>query len=172
MKMMAIAGTLVLALPALAQDTETKVGSWTVKKTVDSFSDAKRGISNTAMDPAKGIMLVKCDKPGAGSLYVSFLTPTYLGSDRIRAGINMAKFRLDEDAPEALPRPRYDGRAAHLFDANAEKLLTQIIARKPTRIRVQFVTYDSNYANVDIDIAGAADAIRQTAVICEDPRFQ
>lgn len=168
-----IAAAMMLSVtPALAQDTETKVGSWSIKKTVDSFSDAKRGISMTALVPAKGVMVVKCDAPGPDSLYVSFLTSGYLGSDRVssRYRANLAQFRIDESPAERLDSPSFDGRSAHLFRSNAATLLKRLVAENPKRLRIQFNGYDS-LVNVDIDITGAAEAIKLTAAICEDSRF-
>ena len=58
----------VIALAALAtlgsapaQEATQVIGNWTVKKTVDSFSDAKRGIAHTAIDTKAGTIAVKCD---------------------------------------------------------------------------------------------------------------
>ena len=167
-----IIGAALAAGSALAQSSSTTVGNWSVDKTVDGFSDAKRGIAMTK--PAKdGAIVVKCDKPGADSLYVSIISMTYLGSDRIRrtftGGLN--KYRFDEAPPADLPTARYDGRSAHLFSKDALSFLKALETADPKRLRLQLVTYDSNIVQIDFDVTGAAAAIKQTAEICEDTRF-
>lgn len=172
MKLIIAAGLLAIASAAGAQDTTTKVGSWSVKRTVDSFSDAKRGIAMTEVTTA-GTIVVKCDTPGPDSLYVSIITSKYLGSDRIRRSYSaeLNKVRFDDAAPESLPRTTYDGRSAHMFSAQATSFLSRLARDNPKRVRLQLVTYDSDIVTADFDVTGVADAIKQTAAICEDTRF-
>jgi hypothetical protein len=165
-------GALLAAGAAVAQSAETKVGNWTVKKTVDGFSDEKRGIAHTSIETKTGTLAVKCDKPGKDSLYVTVLTADYLGSSSTsRYSSTSGKYRFDDQPPADLVRPSYDGRSAHLFATSAGRFITELLAANPKRLRIQFVTYDSNFANADIDVTGAADALRQTAAICVDTRL-
>lgn len=166
MKVLIAMAALTVAGSASAQETKTKVGSWLVTKTVDGFSDKKRGIAHTEILPKTGTLAIKCDAPGGDSLYVTFLTNEYLGSDKAGSG----KFRFDDAEPATLPLPRYDKRSAHLFSSSAKSFLSQLVTSNPKRLRVQFLGYDG-LVNIDVDVTGVADAIKQTAAICEDTRF-
>ncbi|WP_157035647.1 hypothetical protein [Sphingobium chungbukense] len=146
------------------------VGAWEVETVIDGFSDTKRGITHTKLG-ADGFLAVKCDKPGLGSLYLTFFTPKYLGSDRISSRVHGAKYRLDDAPAQDLPSPYYDGKAASIIGNKATDLLKGLAISSPKRFRAQFLTYDNDLAEIDVDVTGAANAIYKTAAICEDTAF-
>lgn len=170
MKRLFLLTLVALGSEASAQEKKVeKVGNWEVQTTSDSFTDSVRGVAHTPLGQT-GTIVVKCDKPGPGSMYVEFLTPSFLGSDSIARGrYHEAQYRLDDGPPGDLPGLYYDGKSAILLQGKKRaNFITEITVNEPKRLRVQFVSYDGSYANVDLDVEGAGTAMKKTAAICSD----
>lgn len=167
--MLTLGVLLWLGGAAINQAAETKAGQWVIKDTSDGFSDAKRGIAHTPIE-SDGVFVVKCDSPGPGKVYVQFLTPKYLGSDNVgRRQFHTGKYRLDDGPIADLPRPYYDGKSAALLDAGPTTVFLNTLTNlNPKRFRAQFLTYDGDMSNIDIDVTGISDTIKKTAALCQD----
>lgn len=156
---------------ALAQSVGDKpgemVGAWEIETLTEGFSDVTRGIAHTRLGAGASVV-IKCDEPGDGKLYVSFLTTKYLGSDNVRRELRRAKYRLDDGAAAELPKPYYVGYGAALLEPEGRQFLGTLVNMNPKRFRAQFLTYDSEFSEIDVDVTGIAEVIRKTAAICKD----
>lgn len=84
---------VILAGPACAAEDE-KFGPWSVTVIRDPIADAARAVASVSGEG--GLLAVKCDSPGADSLYIHWMADEYLGGDFQRREMTI---RFDQEPP-------------------------------------------------------------------------
>lgn len=139
---------------------------WDFNEIVDPMSDARRGIANTPSGPI--VLVVKCDRNGPGTIYLSFIADQYLGGTSRNSGRDI-QFRID-GAPAERISARHDGRTASIFnlspDRSGGQFLRRIVDASELTISLTNFRYEST-VHV-IDVSGARAAITQVAQTCND----
>jgi hypothetical protein len=137
----------------------------------DEMTDAKRGI---AIINLEGIItpVVKCDRNGHGSLYISLIAKKYLGKVPSRYGsgaFRAAKFRFDGAAPYEI-QAYYDGNTANFIDVGegkpANRLLKDMASSK--RMVVALTNYEFESVGDAFDLLDAREVILKAAQTCGD----
>lgn len=167
-----VAGSSPLAAQSIGKSPGQKIGNWEIETIKDNFTDNTRGIAHTPIGKDDTIV-IKCDAPGPGSLYISFFTSAFLGDDSIGSSYEYhnAKYRLDDQGVSDMPNPFYDSKTATIVGKPVQKFLSLLSTSDPKRFRAQFTTFDSDLVTMDVDTTGIASAIKATAQICGDTDF-
>ena len=155
-----VAGIIGFASPvaALAQSPALP-GLWQDISMTDPITDARRGIA--VVEGTGGSFVVKCDTPGAGSVYVSLVSDRYLGgADRSRD----LTYRVDDNAP-VTQSWRYS--AQHVTNFRPNALLAEMLGGE--RMIVRALKFDNSSTDFAFDITGSIEAIARVSAICDDP---
>lgn len=152
---------LAFAGPAAAQDAGTTSGAWLIRTVVDPITDARRGIAT--LEGEHGRLVVKCDAPGPGSVYIHFISNEYLGGDYDRRQMVV---RFDQ-APPATQTWHYNGSAALLTTEPLQMGFVRQLAAA-SRLVLRATTYRgaSVTAVFEIDPVTTAEAMRQVLSTC------
>lgn len=161
----AIVGSLLLLNP-----NAISAKDWEFKVITDPMSDAKRGIANSD-GTLDAILVIKCDKNGPGSLYLSILSKNYLGKGRY--GSRNIDYRFDGGEVESI-RGYYDGRTASIFNLRPGKKGGEFLSglKSAKEMVVRLSSYDYQTYTTVIDVTGAAEAIKKSADACGDSDWQ
>jgi hypothetical protein len=89
----------------MAQDERVEtVGDWKLTTIVDPITDEGRMIAS--VEGGADMLAIKCDEPGAGSVYIHWIAGDYLGGDFDRRDVLI---RFDQDPPRT-ERWAHEGR--------------------------------------------------------------
>jgi len=157
---------LALAAAALASPA---VAAWDYKLIEDPMTDAKRGIS--VLEADQGALVIKCDRNGPGSLYLSIISKNYLGglsSNRRRT----ITYRVDQGQPQTIPA-YHDGSTANVLDLAPETKEGRFFAQIMTasRLVVQVTSFNYDTYTIVFDMTGARDAVNRSAAACGDTNW-
>jgi hypothetical protein len=146
---------------ASAAETREQFGSWAYLTIENKMDDTERYVAY--VEDAQGLLALKCDAKGPGSVYVGFYANKYLGSGRYP---NRAfKYRIDDRSPVEQDW-NYDRSTAHLFDkAKARAFAGQLI--RGTRVIGHAYTYEYHLVEAELDLTGAATAVNRVFRDCE-----
>lgn len=135
---------------------------WKYSETIDAMSDGKYARSFVEGDT--GRVGIKCDKQGADSLYIHYISNNYLGGRGGSYGTRNATYRFDQDAPITTSWS-YEGKSALL--TNNEKVAS-FIARLATAKRLAIRVSDYQYGEYTtvLDVTGAASEIKKVGAAC------
>lgn len=162
---MKLLGLMLVAVSCFVTASPAQA-AWDFKVLEDPMTDAKRGISLLLGD--QGGLAIKCDKNGAGSLYLSVISKSYLGSVAGRRTRSI-QYRIDKGEPQQIDA-FYDGSMASVFDLTpgsaGGQLLKQITTAK--QLVVDVTSYDYRSHIIVFDTAGAGEAVNKSATACGD----
>lgn len=140
--------------------------AWEFKTLEDPMTDAKRGISMLMGD--QGALVVKCDKNGPGSLYLSIVSKDYLGGVS-GSNTRLIKYRIDKGDPQQI-NAFYDKNMASVFSlrpsTSGGAFLQKIIDSK--QLVIEAISYDYESHVIVFDTTGAKDAVVKAAATCGD----
>lgn len=165
MPILVAAAAIILLLPltkAAAGDEGKVIGAWRFWTTTDPLTDVVRGIA--VVEDAGKIFAVKCDRPGPGSLFVSFLPQRYLGGTADEPDLGKVVTRIDDD-PAVLDDWAYIYRSANYMGDGRYTLIERLKQAKRLRVRLQVP--DGEVVDAVFDVNGAADAIAAVENACK-----
>jgi len=143
--------------------------AWDYKLIEDPMTDAKRGISSVMGD--EGMLVVKCDRNGPGTLYLSIISKKYLGGISGRKNRSM-RFRIDRGEPQTIDA-FHDGSTASVFNLAPNKaggaFLNQLLDARELVVQVTSFDYDSY--TIIFNTAGAREAVTKSARDCGDTNW-
>lgn len=161
MRYLIIAFILFASTPAFAKNAYQEIA--------DPMTDVKRGIAAINVD---GIItpVVKCDKSGPGSMYISFISKEYLGAVRYKT--RSIKVRFDSEEPYEVSA-YHDGRTANLFDLAPGKAAGSVLSNmmNKSRMVVQLTTYDYKMVTDAFDLGDSREVIMQSIKTCQDSNW-
>lgn len=165
MKRMFIAiSAVMISTSVIAQSS-----NWNFQEIVDPMSDAQRGIANTS-ESLDAMIVVKCDRNGPGSLYVSIISKNFLGKGRY--GNRGIEYRFDGGSVKSV-NAFHDGRTASIFRVKPGEaggnFLSELSNAKEMVIRVTSYDYDT-YTSV-LPVAGSGPMIERVARTCKDTEW-
>jgi hypothetical protein len=159
MRFWPIVAVLAVAAPASAQQ-----GSWGAFQDGSGFGVGVQGADGNQL-------MLKCDKPGKGSVYVAVATARAMVPPAPSFVMRPVKFRYD-DKPPFDDRWRFYTNTAAAVDKGAERSLTQFMLDLPTAKTVELLLYWDTRNPVPIttkfDVTGAKTAIDQVFAKCQD----
>lgn len=161
---------IILAVAAiLAANGVPAHASWEYKLLEDPMTDAKRGISSVTAE--QGMIVIKCDSNGPGSLYLSIISKGYLGGTS-RNRVREMKYRIDKGDPQSI-YASHDARTASIFDVKPRSkggdFLGQLLNAR--ELVVQVSSYDYDTYTIIFDVSGARGAIEKSASACRDTNW-
>ncbi len=162
---------VALALAAFAHADEmipVGTGNWKLMEVVDVMTDQGRGIAAVDGVTGKSALVVKCDTGAhaSGQMYISFISPEYLGEGR--NGNRQITVRFDSDAPYEI-RASHDRSTASIFNRSD---VTAFVKRMKvaTKVAIRATSYDYKSVTEVFDITDGAEAIDRAYRVCgNDP---
>jgi len=114
-------------------------------------------------------LILKCDKPGKGSVYAVVVTPDRLVPPSRDPYVLPTEVRFDENAPME-DRWRFYDQSAVAIDMRGQHALTRFMGGLPTasKLRVRMYVERGRTVEVNFDVAGAQDAINRVYESCKD----
>src|SRR5690606_37185218 len=106
--------------------------------------DEQRGIASVGADDDSGLLVVKCDEPGKGSLYVDIISTNYLAESR-RGARRDLEFRFDTGKPDKM-LAAYSDRSVLILDTNPRdkrgKFVASLMASSRVIVRATSYRYE------------------------------
>ena len=114
-------------------------------------------------------LILKCDKPGKGSVYAVVVTPDRLVPPSRDPYVLPTEVRFDENAPME-DRWRFYDQSAVAIDMRGQHALTRFMSGLPTasKLRVRMYVERGRTVEVNFDVAVAQDAINRVYESCKD----
>lgn len=132
------------------------------------MTDLKRGIASVMGD--NGMLVLKCDKNGPGSLYIDVVSKEYLGG--VSSRMRDMKYRFDGGQPGTI-LATYDERSALLFNlkpgSKGGDFISSLRSSSKLVVEVTDFRYSGNY--ITFDTTGAAATIAKAAQTCGDTNW-
>jgi len=140
----------------LADDEFVRDG-WTYYSLGDPFTDIERYLVY------KGKLVVKCDAPGASSLYVTVIGDKYIGTNYKAYD---AKYRIDKN-PVITATIHAKGKSANLINdvSTSQKIINEIAIGSMFNFTSR--TYGAGSSVARVDLTGAASAIKWVNQKCQ-----
>jgi hypothetical protein len=153
----------ILLIPGVAA-AETEFRTVT-----DPMTDAKRGVA--VINPqGKIIPVVKCDKNGPNSVYISIVSRAYLGEGAYDT--RPVKFRFDSGVPFDI-NADYEDFAASFLNLDTvpaqRQLLFQLKASKS--VVIQLTDFEGDLITEVVSLTGATAVIEKAVTTCGDTTF-
>jgi hypothetical protein len=153
-------GLVAIAATASAQDAGSK---W-------AYFESEGAPLQAGVIAGDGTQLIlKCDKPGKGSVYAVVVSPDTLVPASQRPFSLPTEIRFDDRAPLE-DRWRYTDKAAAAVDARGQLALSRFMDGLPsaTKLRIRMYLERGRTVEVNFDVAGAQDAINRVYESCQD----
>lgn len=114
-------------------------------------------------------LILKCDMPGKGSVYVVVVTPDTLVPASQNPFILPTEIRFDQRAPLE-DRWRYSDKSAVAVDARGQLALSRFMDGLPgaSKLRIRMYLERGRTAELNFDVAGAQDAVNRVYQSCKD----
>lgn len=165
--LMAVSGLFcVLGSGAASAQSEKveQVGGWKLTIISDPITDESRTIA--VASGTGGNLAIKCDTPGANSVYVHFISGEYLGEGRNR---NRAlTHRFNEEQPVTQDWG-YDGRSAILTpDRAVDAFNTNLATASKLALRGTTFEYHQVTAVFELSPADTREALKRVYEGCQD----
>lgn len=114
-------------------------------------------------------LILKCDKPGKGSVYAVVVTPDRLVPPSRDPYVLPTEVRFDENAPLE-DRWRFYDQSAVAIDMRGQNALTRFMGGLPSasKVRIRMYVERGRTVEVNFDVAGAPDAIARVYESCKD----
>ena len=146
------------------------MAEWDYKTVSDPMTDVKRGIASIAANEQNGLIAIKCDRSGPGSLYLHFIATNYLGKGR--SGSRDIEYRVDGSEVQKLNA--YHDKSMAIVTNNAPndaggRFIKQL--RDANKLVIALYSYEFERYVSTFDISGAREAIRNVVSVCEDSKW-
>lgn len=148
------------------------LAAWAFTQSTDPITDAKRGFASVASDDGSEIV-IKCDRNGYGSVYVSIISSTFLGRPT-RYG-STVQMRFDSGDPRRREVNQHDNTAT-IADSQfygREAMFNRefvMMVSKSRKLAVRATRYDGREVDMVFDVSGSGEAIDKVYHICGDTR--
>ena len=114
-------------------------------------------------------LILKCDAPGMGSVYVVVVTPDTLVPASQNPFLLPTEIRFDQRAPLE-DRWRFSDKSAVAIDARGQLALSRFMDGLPSasKLRIRMYLERGRTVELNFDVAGARDAINRVYESCKD----
>lgn len=155
-----------LALPSVSwADSEAKVGDWTVNTITDPITDKSRVVASIKGNG--GLLAIKCDAAGSGSVYVHLVSDTFLGGTS-RDSNRDVTYRFDT-SPPVTNRWYHDGSSAIMTDDNkVSAFVQQAVSSTRLAVRARTFRFSEVTALFDLDASSTNEVLKRVYEGCED----
>lgn len=150
-----------LVLGAALAGAQIVIGDWIYSETRDPMTD--QVYARVFAHGRGGAIAVKCDAPGADSLYFQFIGERYLGGSGPRGGRRDFEYRFDSGEPN-LAQLSYAGDSGLSDNADVGPFARQAAGASVLRVRAYDV--EGREVMAAIPVRGAAAAIERVRRTC------
>ncbi len=153
------AASLLAAAPARA----AAYGAWTVDVQKDPITDTVKAIAS--LPGEAGSLIIKCDAPGPGSLYVRFVSNDYLGGYAGGQRSDALTYRVDDDAPVTSEWVYYKSIVPAVHEERRAALIQRLKTAK--RFSLRAITFENEVVNATFELSSIAQAISAADEVCK-----
>jgi hypothetical protein len=168
MRMRGLVG-LVAALsyvPLAASAAEIRIGNWKFDRIQDPITDQ---FSAFAYNKGQGgTVIIRCDNPGAGSLYMSFVSDKFLGGVGTDYDRRSLTYRFDGNQPRESMWIYKDNTAFYHKGIDNEEIsdFYNGVSTK-SKLAIRAIAYDSSYIDASFDLTGGDKAVQAVVTACK-----
>jgi len=146
--------------------------AWEYELVEDPMSDAKRGISSLSDQTGKAMIVIKCDRNGTNSLYMSMISSEYLGGAVSRDRYRTIDYRFDDGPVQSL-NAVYDGRVASVLSFAPKTRESDFLKafERSGKVAIRVTSYDYKSYTYVFNLAGSLGAVEKSARACGDTNW-
>lgn len=142
------------------------VAQWAYSTSADAMTD--KPSARAFIRGQGGRIGIKCDDPGANSLYVHVISDQYLGGEGGRADLRTGTLRFDADAPEENSW-YFDDSSAILAEAvHVWPVIDRL--RRAKKLAWRGMSYDGRQVTITFDVPPDSGEIDRVVAICQATR--
>lgn len=159
-------GAALFAAACLINASPTQAatyGAWTVEVQKDPITDTVKAIAS--LPGEAGSLIIKCDAPGPGSLYVRFVSNGYLGGYAGGQRFDALTYRVDEDVPVTSEWVYYKSIVTAVHEERRAALIQRLKTAK--RFSLRATTFENEVVNASFELSSVAQAISATDEVCK-----
>lgn len=154
-----VAAFTAAVIIAAQAGAETKIGNWTFEQVTDPLTD--QVTARAFVEAPTGMLIVKCDKPGRGSVYVRLAptTPTVLDGPN-----GPVDYRFDKLPPVEAYWFYFQDAASSRDWSEAKAFLSGLT--QSSQLAARLTAFDQSKRDMAFDVSGADQAVASVERVC------